>query len=68
MERDIVAGGDALFSSSALRSMVIELDFARPDLVQDVVGRMSAHGFVYSNESECRQSTGAFNAIFDRGP
>lgn len=68
LERDIVAGGDALFSSSALRSVVIELDFARPDLVQDVVGRMSAHGFVYSNESECRQSTGAFNAIFDRGP
>jgi hypothetical protein len=36
--------------------------------VQDLVGRMRAHGFVYSNESECRQSTGAFNAIFDRGP
>jgi FkbM family methyltransferase len=66
LEHDNIAGGAPLLSDARLRSVVIELDFARPHLVTDVVRMMRGHGFTYANEAKVAAKTGAANAVFDR--
>jgi FkbM family methyltransferase len=59
LEHDIIRGGAVLLSDARLRSVVIELDFARPDLVADVVRMMRGHGFTYANEAKIAAKTDA---------
>lgn len=66
LERDIVLGGPSLFCDQRVRSVIIELDNARPQLVQEVADTMKEHGFRYVNEDADAGHRAVINAWFTR--
>jgi FkbM family methyltransferase len=66
LEHEIVMGGGALFENSTLRSALIELDTARPDLMAGVVNRMAGCGLTWVNKDAEPGIRHCINAIFRR--
>ncbi|BAS00149.1 putative protein [Blastochloris viridis] len=65
IEKDIVEGGPAFFRDPRLRSAIIELDPARPDLVDAVGEMMRSYGFC-SKASYGAVARRVANVVFDR--
>ena len=66
LESEIIQGGHSLLADPRLRSAMIELDVARPQLILAAANAMRDLGFTYVNEHADHGSKAAINARFDR--
>ncbi len=66
LERDIIRSGPSTLSDERLRSVIVELDRGRPELIDEVVTTMGGHGYRHVNADGPVRSKVVMNAIFAR--
>jgi FkbM family methyltransferase len=65
IEADIISGGSKTLTNERLRSILVELDLARPQLIASVAEVMAEHGFCFVNQTEPTHKL-VKNCIFHR--